>query len=142
VTLEETKTARSVRPIGKAALDVLVGLVRHVGKPWFFPATTGDGHMIGLRKPFAAICKAAGLKGVTPHTLRHSFSTVADELGYTDATVGAMLGHAPRTQTGRYTHPVDSFLAAAANKVAAEIAARMSGGRRGQVVKFPRSKAR
>jgi len=142
VTLEETKTGRSVRPIGKAALDVLAGLPTHAGKPWVFPAATGDGHMVGLRKPFAGICKAAGLGGVTPHTLRHSFSTVADELGYTDATIGAMLGHATRTQTGRYTHPVDSVLVAAADKVAAEIAARMDGGRKGQVVKFPRSRAR
>jgi integrase len=138
VTLEETKTGRSVRPIGKAALDVLAGLPRQAGRPWYFPAATGAGHMIGLRKPFAAVCKAAGLKDVTPHTLRHSFSTVADELGYTDATVGAMLGHAPRTQTGRYTHPVDSFLVAAADKVAAEIAARMDGTRKGQIVRFPR----
>jgi integrase len=141
-TLEDTKTGRSIRPIGKAALDVLGGVESHASKSWYFPAASGDGHMVALRKPFAAYCKAAGLSGVTPHTLRHSFGTVADELGYADATVAAMLGHAARTQTGRYQHPVDSFLVAATDKVAAEIAARMDGDREGRVVRFPRSKAR
>ena len=73
--------------------------------------------------------------------MRHSFGTVADELGYADATVAAMLGHKKRTQTSRYQHPVDSFLVAAANKVAAEIATRMGMAPKGQVKEFPRKRA-
>jgi integrase len=37
--------------------------------------------------------RRAELKGVTAHVLRHSFASLADEVGYTEATVGALLGH-------------------------------------------------
>jgi integrase len=37
------------------------------------------------------------LVGVTPHTLRHGFASLADDYGYSEATIGAMLGHSPCT---------------------------------------------
>lgn len=41
----------------------------------------GDGHFIGLRKVLGRVCKRAELEGVTPHVLRHTFASVAGDLG-------------------------------------------------------------
>jgi len=48
---------------------------------------------VGLPKAMARImAKRVELDGVTAHVLRHSFASIADELGYTEATVAALLG--------------------------------------------------
>ena len=39
------------------------------------------------------IAGRAELAGLTPHGLRHAFASVADDLGFTEATIGAMIGH-------------------------------------------------
>src|SRR3546814_12990056 len=44
---------------------------------------------------------------VTLHTLRHSFATMANELGFTEATIASMLGHRLGTITSRYIHHLD-----------------------------------
>jgi site-specific recombinase XerD len=36
----------------------------------------------------------AKLAGASAHPLRHSFASTAGDLGYSDSTIGAMLGHA------------------------------------------------
>jgi hypothetical protein len=54
--------------------------------------------------------------------LRHAFASVANELGYTEATRAALLGHAgTHGQTGDLTHHLDSVLVAAANRVSERI---------------------
>lgn len=69
----------------------------------------------------------AGLEGVTAHTLRHSFASTAGGLGYSDSTIGAMLGHAGHGVTSRYIHHIDAVLIAAADRVAMQVAGAMSG---------------
>ena len=41
---------------------------------------------------------------LTPHVLRHTFGTMAGELGFSELVVGALLGHASRGITQRYVH--------------------------------------
>ena len=67
------------------------------------------------------------LPGVTPHTLRHSYASMSDDLGYTDATTGAMLGHAGGGITRGYIHKLDPALIAAADRVSQHIAEAMDG---------------
>lgn len=57
-------------------------------------------------------------KDITPHILRHSFASLANDLGFTDATVAAMLGHVGQTMTSRYQHSSDAVLLKAADAVA------------------------
>jgi integrase len=38
------------------------------------------------------------------HTLRHSFASEAADLGYSDSTIGALMGHKGDTTTSRYIH--------------------------------------
>jgi hypothetical protein len=52
---------------------------------------------------------------------------VADELGYTEATVAAMLGQKSESVTRRYIHHLDRVLIAAADRVSAHIFAAMTG---------------
>jgi integrase len=54
---------------------------------------------------------------VTPHVFRHSFSSLASDMGYSEPTIAAMVGHKGRTMTSRYVHSADAVLLAAADAV-------------------------
>ncbi len=135
--LAETKEGASVRPIGRRAFELLATLPRVDGCPYVLPATRGPGHFGGLPHAFRRIVRRAGLEGVSAHTLRHSFASTAGDLGYSEPTIAAMLGHAAGSVTGRYVHIVDTVLVAAASRVAARIDAAMAGDA-GEVLAFRR----
>lgn len=125
-TLADTKTGRSMRPLSHAACDALRGLGRGADDALVFPATRGDGAMSGFRKFWDRIAKLGGLaEDVTPHVLRHSFASLAADLGYSEPTIAALVGHKGHTITSRYVHSADAVLLAAADAVAAETAQRM-----------------
>ncbi len=69
--------------------------------------------------------------------LHYSFASVAADLGYTDSTIGACLGHAGAGITSRYTHRLASVLVAAANKIAGEVHRHMTA-EEAKVVELPR----
>jgi integrase len=72
-------------------------------------------------KGWPRVCKGAKIKGVTLHDSRHTFASIGDDLGFSEATVGALLGHAASSQTGRYTHKLSKDLAAAAATIGGHI---------------------
>lgn len=121
--LEDTKEGASVRPIGKAVADLLVSLPRVPGSPYVLPAARGQGAFVSLPDAIDRIMERAGLSGVTAHVLRHSFASTAADLGYSDSTIGAMIGHAGHGVTSRYIHHLDAVLLAAADEVADNISA-------------------
>jgi integrase len=117
----DTKTGRSVRPLGRAAIDVIDGLPQ-LGSTYLFPAPRlADRPYAGMKRYYRTLFAEAGLAGVTPHILRHGFASVGADLGFTDSTIGACLGHAGRGTTSRYTHILDRVLVEAANTIAEEI---------------------
>jgi integrase len=123
--LQDTKTGRSLRPMGDAAKEVLAALPR--SSEWVFPNTKGTGSA-DLKKRMAAIFDAAGLKDARSHDLRRTFASVAADEGYSDATIGELLGHARRGVTSRhYIRRPDAALVAAATRVSAHIAELMAG---------------
>ncbi|CAA2102008.1 Tyrosine recombinase XerD [Methylobacterium bullatum] len=123
--LEDTKEGASVRPIGSAVLSLLDGLPRTASSTYVLPAARGLGAFASLDDALERIMARAGLEGVTAHTLRHSFASTAGDLGYSDSTIGAMLGHAGSTVTSRYVHHLDAVLLAAARRVANQILANL-----------------
>jgi integrase len=116
--LPDTKTGLSVRALSHAACDVIHSLT-HVTGELVFPATRGDGHMAGFPKLWGRITKLGSLPAdVTPHVLRHSFASLAADLGYSEPTIAALVGHKGQTITSRYLHSADAVLLAAADAVA------------------------
>jgi integrase len=122
-TLRDTKSERA---LSVAACNVLRSMLRINGQRGF-PATRGDGLMTGFPKQWARITKLAQLPGdITPHTLRHSFASVAGDLQFSVLTIKALIGHrAGHSVTSGYVHAADAVLLAAADAVANETAKRM-----------------
>jgi integrase len=115
--LTDTKTGRSLRPLSRAACNVLHSLAK--GGALAFPATRGEGRMAGFPKLWARIARLGELPtDVTPHTLRHSFASLAADLGYSEPTIAALVGHKGHSITSRYVHAADAVLLAAADAVA------------------------
>jgi integrase len=140
-TLSDTKTGKSVRPLSNAACDTLRAMDQ-MGD-LVFPPTRGDGTMTGFRKLWNRITKLGGLpEDITPHTLRHSFASLAGDLGYSETTIAALIGHKGASVTSRYVHAADSVLLAAADAVAEETAVRMGEAKpSAKVVKLRRAAA-
>jgi integrase len=129
--LADSKEGASVRPVGSAALAVLdeaPAAFRGEGCTYVLRGQRGDRPYAGLPKAIARIlARREQLHGVTAHVLRHSFASVADELGYTEATVAALLGQRSGSVTRRYIHQLDRALIAAADRVSANISAAITG---------------
>ncbi|AWC21407.1 site-specific tyrosine recombinase XerD [Aminobacter sp. MSH1] len=125
--LKDSKSGPSVRPVGKVVFDVLHKALRVSGNPYVLPGLRKTGHYNGLAGAWVRFMERAELKGVTPHTMRHSYASVAGDLGFAESTIAAMLGHAGNTVTSRYVHRLDSVLVAAADKIAGEIERQMKG---------------
>jgi integrase len=125
-TLEDTKTGRSVRPLSHTACDVLRELGRGADDARVFMATRGTGPMVGLKKFIRRIVALGKLSSdISAHVLRHSFASLAADLGYSDATIAQLIGHRRQGVTQRYIHGSDAVLLAAADAVANETARRL-----------------
>jgi integrase len=139
VRLADTKTGASLRPLSHAACAILRDLPRMGAL--VFPASSGDDKpMAGFHKVWLRIAARAELPAdATPHVLRHSFASVAADLGFSELTIASLLGHKKATITSRYTHHADAVLLQAADAVADAIAALMGDVRSaGQVVALRR----
>jgi hypothetical protein len=66
---------------------------------------------------------------VTPHTLRHTFGSVAGDLGFSELTIRAMLGHASHNVTQDYVH-INEALKLAVQRTSDEIERLLARGRR------------
>ena len=82
-----------------------------------FPGKRSGKHYCGLRAAWNRIARDCGFTDVTPHTLRHTFGSIADDLGLSTPTISALLGHKSGNQTSRYIHKIDAALISSAEKV-------------------------
>ncbi|MGB9647318.1 MAG: hypothetical protein WCB44_19665 [Stellaceae bacterium] len=120
--------------IGRAAVELLLAQPQTAQSPFFFPADRGEGHFIGVVRVLDRGCAIAGLNDVTPRTLRHTFASGAGDLGFSELTIAALLGHVSRGVTQRYVHideavrMIDEAVRMAADEVAGEIAMVLGGG--------------
>jgi integrase len=117
----DTKSGAQIRPIGSAAIEYLRGMART--SDWVLPSTVGTGHYVALPRALADFCNRATIEDVTIHTLRHSFGSIAAELGFSELTIAGLLGHSVPGITARYSHVPDMALCAAADRVSSRIAA-------------------
>jgi integrase len=135
--LGDTKTGRSIRPLATAACDVIRS-VKVEGERAFPAAISEGGAIRGFSRLWARIAKLGELPAdITPHVLRHSFASLASDLGYSEPTIAALIGHKGHTTTSRYTHAADSVLLAAADAVANRTLELMGERKSGVVVAMP-----
>jgi integrase len=128
--LGDTKTGRSMRPLSHEACDVLCTLTRTDEDALVFPPTRGAGRMTGFLRLWQRIAKLGAVPAsVTPHVLRYSFASLAGDLGYSEPTIAALVGHKGHTITSRYVHSADALLLAAADNVASRTAELMGEAR-------------
>lgn len=71
--------------------------------------------------------KAAGLKRIRIHDLRHSHATMLVEMGVSVPSIAARLGHSGETVTHRYLHLLPGSEAAIANKLDSMMEQRIHG---------------
>ncbi len=125
--LAESKTGKSVRPLGLAAIALLRGMRKSSDSPFVFPAEWGDGHYQGTKRYWQKLTKMANLPGVTPHTLRHTMGSTAVSTGEALALTGAILGHANMRSTAIYAHVQNDPSKRAVERVSKKIAAALVG---------------
>lgn len=126
VHFPDTKTGAQDRPIGKAALRVLTAQPTIVGCPYVFPSEYGNSHYKQVPDVLVRLCVAARIEGVTAHTLRHTFGSIAGDMGYSELTIAALLGHGKRGVTQGYIH-IEEGLRKAADRVSGKIADLLDG---------------
>lgn len=133
--LERTKTGRSTRPVGKIAMGLLSSIPR-ADREWVFARTGGQAGPADSKKRIAELFDSAGLADARSHDLRRTFASVAADLGFGDATIAELLGHARRGVTEQhYVRRSDPVLQAAADKVSAQIASALAGSPSGADVR-------
>jgi integrase len=138
--LKDSKTGACLRPLSRAACQALSELPR-LGA-LVFPASVGaDKPMRGFHKIWLKVAKRAGLPtDVVPHTLRHSYASIGADLGYSELTIAALLGHKKASVTSKYAHHADAVLLAAADAVSARISELMDDAEAvGAVAPFPKA---
>lgn len=127
LVLAASKTGKSVRPLGAAAIAILKAIVQEPQSDFVFPAEVGDGHYQGTKRVWPKVVAEAGLPGVTPHTLRHTLGSTAVSAGEALALTGAILGHANVRSTAIYAHVQSNPSRRAASRVTKVIAAALAG---------------
>lgn len=125
LNLTDTKTGPQSRPCGHTAFAHFQSLRYPSAHDWVFPSPVNDGPLTEIRKFLAWVMKETDVNDVTPHVFRHSYATVAFELGYSELIIAGLLGHRLSSVTSRYAHQVDHVLADAADRVSKEIAKRL-----------------
>ena len=135
IRFPDTKSGAQIRVLGEAAIVCIESLPGRDGSPFVFPADWGEGHFIGVVRVLARVCLKAKLKDVTPHVLRHTFASVAGDLGFSELTIAGLLGHSARGVTQGYVH-LDAALVVAADRVSGQIAQMLDGG---AAVKHPKN---
>jgi integrase len=113
VTLGDTKTGVSVRPLSNIAIDI----IQRQSRTGEYVFAHQRNLPINNLRPWWL--KLGMPKDVSPHTLRHSFASLAADLGHADSTIAGLIGHKQQSMTSRYLH-LDKALVSAANIVAQE----------------------
>ena len=125
--LGSTKTGKSIRPIGTAAIAVLQDACSRSNSKFVFPSITDPTkHHTGLTRELQRIAGKA-VPGLTSQGLRHSFSSTAEDIGFSLPTIKALVGHSRSSVTEGYIHKIDTALVSAATRIAQHIDMAMTG---------------
>lgn len=149
--LPDSKTGRKTLYLGPPALAVLKALPRMDGNPYIVPGLGSRKKAKGkkspppaprhdLKKPWAAITKAAKLEGVRIHDLRHTHAAFGAGAGLGLHVIGKLLGHSQAATTQRYAHLDNDPLHRAQAIISGQLEAAMKG-RAAEIVPLHKTKA-
>lgn len=137
--LPDSKTRKKTIYLSAAALEILQKLPRVSGSNYVIPGgeprktkknpnpkkKPGGQPRADLKRPWAAISRAAGLEGVRIHDLRHSFAATGAGASLGLPMIGKLLGHSQPRTTQRYAHLAADPMHQAANLIGDQIKAAM-----------------
>ena len=125
--LMDSKEGESIRPIGLPVVEYLEQ--RHTGDvgTYVFPGRGEDNAFGSFPNHWEQLFKDSALSDVTPHVLRHSFASIANDLGFTEVTIAALVGHAKGSVTSKYIHTLDTALIMAADTISGYIQGLLDG---------------
>lgn len=125
--LADSKEGASVRPIGLSVMEYLEERRSKVSKTYVFPGGGEDTPFGSFPNHWEKIFQSTPLADVTPHVLRHSFASLANDLGFTETTIAALIGHSRGTVTSKYIHTLDAALIMAADTISGYIEGLLDG---------------
>lgn len=104
----ETNKRRAVVPFDGALFTALARTKKRTRSKYVIAY---QGHRVAsIKTAFKAACKRAKLKGVSPHTLRHTAATWAAQSGEDLWRIAGMLGHESLRMTERYAKHQPDYL--------------------------------
>ena len=125
--LAGSKEGASVRPIGLPVVEFMETRRRQKVGSYVFPGYGDDNAFGSFPNHWEQLFRKSPLSDVTPHVLRHSFASIANDLGFTEVTIAALVGHAKGSVTSRYIHTLDTALIMAADTISGYIQGLLDG---------------
>jgi integrase len=120
-TLADTKTGKSIRPLGAPALALLDELPRVNGCHYVFPGRSLKEPLVEINRVWYAVRHAAELHDVRLHDLRHSFASTVASAGGSLLMIRALLGHKDTKTTAKYAHLLEDPVKATADATAKQL---------------------
>jgi integrase len=136
IFLEDSKTGAKPVYLSAAAQEVLSSLKRIEGNPFIIPGAGADAPRSDLKKPWAAVSRAAGLEGVRLHDFRHSFASFGAGASLGLPIIGKLLGHSQPATTARYAHLDADPMRRAVDTIGSAIAGAMDRGKLAEIVQW------
>ncbi|MBS7701439.1 MULTISPECIES: site-specific integrase [unclassified Chelatococcus] len=125
--LKDSKEGVSIRPVGLPVVEFLEERRKSTTGTYVFSGQDEDNAFGSFPNHWEQIFKDSPLSDVTPHVLRHSFASIANDLGFTEVTIAALVGHAKGSVTSKYIHALDTALIMAADTIAGYIQGLLDG---------------
>jgi integrase len=125
--LSDSKEGASTRPIGLPVVLYLEALKKTKSSDYVFPGNDVEQAFGSFENQWRRLFRKTILADVTPHVLRHSFASVSNDLGFTEITIAALVGHSKATVTSKYIHSLDAALIMAADTVSGYIDSLLNG---------------
>jgi integrase len=150
--LPDSKTGRKTLYLSDVALNILEGIPKVADNPHIIPGSKKGAPRADLKRPWAAIMRAAGLMKVAEnaspkgkageqkkrkrvseaqpsirlHDLRHTFAATGAGSSLGLPVIGKLLGHSQARTTQRYAHLDADPMHKAANLIGSQIAASLA----------------
>lgn len=125
--LVDSKEGASIRPIGLPVVEYLEARQKKETSTYVFPGERNEAAFGAFPHHWEQIFKKSSLSDVTPHVLRHSFASIGNDLGFTEVTIAALVGHSKGSVTSKYIHTLDTALIMAADTISGYIQGLLDG---------------